>query len=255
VYTKRALAEGEFSYLIVHVSNKTAKDNVVRFARHAGFPVEKTDEREGEFFITIANTEELPPTLEPKHKEPESGSAAETGPADQSGESQEDYQEREIFIDTAASGPSPGETPRKQGSAGRQMVRTILLGHGTAIQRGQAGMQEEHPGASIPGDETAGGPAHRVQVSPFLDRFLRSLSSVHSDVQQIILTGGASLLAEEGSDYLPILLMLRRRGIAIYCDEESCDEWKSSPSPEAVTLIDARSLTEKLLRYAPVLTF
>jgi TusA-related sulfurtransferase len=57
VYTKRALAIGEFSHLIVHVSNESAKESVVRFARHAGFPVEKIHSKGGEFYITIANAD------------------------------------------------------------------------------------------------------------------------------------------------------------------------------------------------------
>lgn len=58
VYTKRALAGGEFSHLIVHVNNEDARESVVRFAHHAGFPVKKVDSKGDEFYITIANTEE-----------------------------------------------------------------------------------------------------------------------------------------------------------------------------------------------------
>ncbi|MFO7850485.1 MAG: sulfurtransferase TusA family protein [Spirochaetia bacterium] len=57
VYTKRALAQGEFTELVVHVNNIDAKESVVRFARHAGFPVKKEEQREDEYYITIANND------------------------------------------------------------------------------------------------------------------------------------------------------------------------------------------------------
>lgn len=57
VYTKRALAQGEFTELVVHVNNMDAKESVVRFARHAGFPVEKEERRGDEYYITIANND------------------------------------------------------------------------------------------------------------------------------------------------------------------------------------------------------
>jgi TusA-related sulfurtransferase len=247
VYTKRALADGEFSYLIVHVNNKTAKDNVIRFAEHAGFPVQKTEEREGEYFITIANTEELPSTVEPKPQEDRSpseenswpetesqpqGTAGSAGAAGSSGTSETAPEPAAAALHSSAAAE-----PLRSGMSwphGGSSVKTILLGTGPAVQARENG---------------------RIEVSPFLDRFLRSLATMSSGLQQILLTDGAALLAEEDSEYLPLLIRLQHRGVHIYCDEESCDEWEAAPSPEAVTLIDAESLTEKLLRHGPVLTF
>ena len=261
VYTKRALADGEFSYLIVHVNNTTARENVIRFARHAGFPVEKTEEREGEFFITIANTEELSTTVDPKPQD--SGSAPsdehwadehwaeehrseEQPPRPPSPEAESSEKKTAEHHSSASSssesssfaGRSTAEAGEKT-SAGlplrqhQETVKTLLLGTGRSVFQDKQG---------------------NLTVTPFLDRFLRTLPKIYGDLQQIILTDGASLLGSPHSDYLPLLKTLQRMGVQIYCDEESCDEWDAAPSPEAVTLIDAESLTQKLLRYAPVLT-
>ena len=252
VYTKRALADGEFSYLIVHVNNATARENVIRFARHAGFPVEKTEEREGEFFITIANTEELSSTVDPKPQEsgtasPEKHWAKETArprPSRENAGSERQTPEPSTSTNDrsdspAFAAPSVAENSEEASADSlslrqhNETVKTLLIGAGRSVFR------DEH---------------RNLVISPFLQRFLRALPKIYGDLQQIILTDGAALLGSSQSDYLPLLKTLRRQGVQIYCDQESCEEWEAAPSPEAVTLIDAESLTQKLLRYAPVLT-
>jgi TusA-related sulfurtransferase len=230
VYTKRALAEGEFSYLIIHVNNATAKDNVIRFAAHAGFPVEKTEEREGEYFITIANTEELPSTVEPKGTAPPATATQAEGSGSQE-EAQQAQQAQQEDSPQAAESFDFLTTPGHPHQI--EYVKTLLLGAG---------------GSGVTAREGS------AELSPFLRRVLSSLPHIHGGLQQLILTGAAAHLAEEQSEYLPLLLQLRRRGIKIYCDQESCEEWRAAPSAEAVTLIDARSLTEKLLSHAAVLS-
>ncbi len=88
VYTKRALATGEFSHLIVHVNNEAARESVVRFARHAGFPVSKVEQSGEEFYITIENSDE---------------------PADGSQKQPEEERRYELSRERAAEEPRGGE--------------------------------------------------------------------------------------------------------------------------------------------------
>ena len=64
IQTKKALNElTEGQYLVSIVDNEVAKENVLRFAKHAGCQVQ-IEEREGLFYLTLARVSNDSPTLQ-----------------------------------------------------------------------------------------------------------------------------------------------------------------------------------------------